>query len=49
DLIVTDPEMHRSTFVPVILGSDKIMVSVTTRNNEYCPLYVSIDNICNNV
>jgi len=36
-------------FVPIILGSDKTMVSVGTGNNEYWPLYLSIGNICNNV
>ncbi len=36
-------------FVPIILGSDKTMVSVGTGNNEYWPLYLSIGNIRNNV
>ncbi|KAG1871682.1 hypothetical protein F4604DRAFT_1926063 [Suillus subluteus] len=49
DLIATDPGTHRSTFVPVVLGSDKTMVSVTTGNNEYYPLYASIGNVHNNV
>ncbi|EGO04774.1 hypothetical protein SERLA73DRAFT_118626 [Serpula lacrymans var. lacrymans S7.3] len=47
--ISNDPEMHGSTFIPVILGSDKTMVSVATGNNEYYPLYVSIGNMHNNV
>ncbi|KIK35056.1 hypothetical protein CY34DRAFT_17283 [Suillus luteus UH-Slu-Lm8-n1] len=49
DLIATDPETHGSMFVPVILGSDKTMVSVATGNNEYYPLYASIGNVHNNV
>ncbi|KAG2036220.1 hypothetical protein BDR03DRAFT_934555 [Suillus americanus] len=44
DLTATDPETHGSTFVPVILGSDKTMVSIATGNNEYYPLYASIGN-----
>ena len=35
--------------VPIILGSDKTMVSVGTGNNEYYPLYLSIGNVHNNV
>lgn len=34
-------------FVPVILGSDKTIVSVTTGHTEYWPLYLSIGNIYN--
>lgn len=41
--------MHGSTFVPIILGSDKTTVSVATGNNEFYPLYISIGNIRNNV
>ncbi|KAG2107614.1 uncharacterized protein F5147DRAFT_802059 [Suillus discolor] len=44
-----DPSTLGSTFVPVILGSDKTTVSVGTGNNEYYPLYASIGNIRNNV
>ncbi|KAG1727079.1 uncharacterized protein EDB91DRAFT_1239580 [Suillus paluster] len=47
DEIVKDPSTLGSTFVPVILGSDKTMVSVRTGNNEYYPLYASIGNIHN--
>ena len=36
-------------FVPVILGSDKMTVSVATGHSEYWPLYASIGNIHNNV
>ncbi|KAF9236391.1 hypothetical protein BU15DRAFT_89145 [Melanogaster broomeanus] len=49
DLIAEDPETIGSTFVPIILGSDKTTVSVATGNNEYYPLYLSIGNVHNNV
>ncbi|KAH7924426.1 hypothetical protein BV22DRAFT_1047450, partial [Leucogyrophana mollusca] len=49
DEISKDPETHGSTFVPVILESDKTTVSVATGNNEYYPLYASIGNVHNNV
>ena len=38
-----------TTFVPIILSSDKTTISVATGNNEYYPLYASIGNIYNNV
>ncbi|KAG2140331.1 hypothetical protein BD769DRAFT_1384083 [Suillus cothurnatus] len=44
-----DPATHGSTFVPVILGSDKTTVSVATGQNDYYPLYASIGNVRNNV
>ncbi|KAG1906308.1 uncharacterized protein F5891DRAFT_1182556 [Suillus fuscotomentosus] len=49
DEIAKDPSTLGSTFVPIILGSDKTTVSVGTGNNEYYPLYASIGNIRNNV
>ncbi|KAH7903255.1 hypothetical protein BJ138DRAFT_1195517, partial [Hygrophoropsis aurantiaca] len=49
DEIATDPSTHGSTFVPIILGSDKTTVSVGTGHNEYYPLYASIGNVHNNV
>ncbi|KAG1788518.1 hypothetical protein EV424DRAFT_1476518 [Suillus variegatus] len=49
DIIVEDPETHRSTFVPLIIGSDKTTVSVATGHTEYHPLYMSIGNIFNGV
>ncbi|KAG1722011.1 hypothetical protein EDB19DRAFT_1859531 [Suillus lakei] len=53
DQIAEDPAIdtatHGSTFVPVILGSDKTTVSVTTGQNDYYPLYASIGNVWNNV
>lgn len=36
-------------FVPVILGSNKTTISVTTGQNDYYPLYASIGNVRNNV
>ncbi|KAF8133246.1 hypothetical protein EV363DRAFT_1397483 [Boletus edulis] len=38
-----------STFVLIILGSDKTTVSVATGNNEYYPLYLSVGNVRNNI
>ncbi|KAG1862611.1 hypothetical protein F4604DRAFT_1882264 [Suillus subluteus] len=43
------PDTLGSTFVPVILGSDKTTVSVATGVNDCYPLYVSIGNVRNNV
>ncbi|KAF7368105.1 hypothetical protein MSAN_00876700 [Mycena sanguinolenta] len=49
DIIVEDPATHGSTFVPVILGSDKTTVSVATGQNEYYPLYMSNGLVHNGV
>ncbi|KAG1753664.1 uncharacterized protein EDB91DRAFT_1234097 [Suillus paluster] len=49
DIICEDPDTLGSTFVPVILGSDKTTVSVATGANDYYPLYVLIGNVRNNV
>ncbi|KAG2053883.1 hypothetical protein BDR06DRAFT_1051613 [Suillus hirtellus] len=49
DIISKDADTHGSTFVPVILGSDKTTVSVATGQNDYYPLYASIGNVWNNV
>ena len=49
DIIADDPQTHGRIFVPVILGSDKTMVSVATGQNEYYPLYGSIGNVHNTV
>ncbi|KAG1888514.1 hypothetical protein F4604DRAFT_2023854 [Suillus subluteus] len=49
DIISEDPDSHGSTFVPVVLGSDKTTVSIATGNNEYYPLYASIGNVRNNI
>ncbi|KAI5984035.1 hypothetical protein EDD15DRAFT_2390543 [Pisolithus albus] len=49
DEIARDPSTHGATFVPIILGSDKMTVSVATGQNDYWPVYLSIGNIHNNV
>ncbi|KAJ7484562.1 hypothetical protein FB451DRAFT_1555053 [Mycena latifolia] len=49
DIIAEDPATHGSTFVPIILGSDKTTVSVATGQNEYYPLYMSNGLVYNGV
>ncbi|KAJ6625657.1 hypothetical protein B0H10DRAFT_2161873 [Mycena sp. CBHHK59/15] len=49
DLIVEDPATHGSTFVPIILGSDKTTVSIATGQNEYYPQYMSNGLVYNGV
>ncbi|KAG2127159.1 uncharacterized protein EDB93DRAFT_1257267 [Suillus bovinus] len=49
DLIANDPNTIGSMFVLIILSSDKTMVSVTTRHNQYWPVYLLIGNISNNM
>ncbi|KAG2093479.1 uncharacterized protein F5147DRAFT_747888 [Suillus discolor] len=49
DIIAADPDNLRATFVPIILRSDKTTVSISTGNNKYYPLYLSIGNVHNNV
>ncbi|KAI6137689.1 hypothetical protein BKA82DRAFT_4334648 [Pisolithus tinctorius] len=49
DIISRDSTTHGSTFIPIILGSDKMTVSVTTGQNDYYPLYLSIGNMSNKV
>ncbi|KAG2030119.1 hypothetical protein BDR03DRAFT_936730 [Suillus americanus] len=49
DIIAEDPETHGSTFVPLIIGSDKTTVLVATGHTKYHPLYLSIGNIFNGV
>ncbi|KAJ7822702.1 hypothetical protein B0H13DRAFT_2681657 [Mycena leptocephala] len=49
DIIIRDPATRGSTFVPIILGSDKTTVSVATGQNEYYPLYMSNGLVHNNV
>ncbi|KAG2341453.1 hypothetical protein BDR05DRAFT_976999 [Suillus weaverae] len=44
DIISADPATHGSTFVPIILRSDKTTVSVTTGQNDFYLLYLSISN-----
>ncbi|KAI0364600.1 hypothetical protein BV20DRAFT_955911, partial [Pilatotrama ljubarskyi] len=49
NMISQHPDAMDSSFVPVILGSDKTTVSVATGQNEFYPLYCSIGNVHNNV
>ncbi|KAF8267186.1 hypothetical protein EI94DRAFT_1841881 [Lactarius quietus] len=49
DKIAKDCTTHGSTFVPVILGSDKTVVSVATGHMEYWPLYMLIGNVRNHL
>ena len=49
DDLTRDPANEGSMFVPMILRSDKIIVSVATGYSKYWPLYGSIGNIHNNV
>ncbi|KAI6010789.1 hypothetical protein F5J12DRAFT_904923 [Pisolithus orientalis] len=48
-IISEDPMMAGATLIPIILGSDKTMVSVATGQTDYYPLYLSIRNVCNTV
>ncbi|KAG6328666.1 hypothetical protein ID866_10423 [Astraeus odoratus] len=41
--------MHGLVFVPVVLGSNKMMVSVGTGHTEYYLLYVSASNMHNDM
>ena len=45
DVIMEDQRTHGSTLIPIILGCDKITVSVATGNNESYPLAMSIGNV----
>ncbi|KAH9987278.1 hypothetical protein BJV74DRAFT_878340 [Russula compacta] len=48
DIIVDEhPECEGAGFVPVILGSDKMTVLVTTGQHDYYPLYLSLGNLHN--
>jgi hypothetical protein len=49
DEIAQDLQTHGVAFFPIILGSNKTMVSVATGQNDYYPLYLSIGNVHNNV
>ncbi|KIM62606.1 hypothetical protein SCLCIDRAFT_24900 [Scleroderma citrinum Foug A] len=49
DTLAGEPNMHGAMLVPIVLGSNKTMVSVATGQNDYYPLYLSIGNIHNNV
>ncbi|KAG2050282.1 hypothetical protein BDR06DRAFT_984068 [Suillus hirtellus] len=45
DLIAQNEANHGSTFMPLIIGSDKTTVSVATGHTEYHPLYISLAKI----
>ncbi|KAG6896459.1 hypothetical protein C0992_008142 [Termitomyces sp. T32_za158] len=49
DVLAQDPALHGSVFCPIILGSDKMTVSVATGQTDYYPLYISNGLIHNNV
>ncbi|KAG2047836.1 hypothetical protein BDR06DRAFT_985034 [Suillus hirtellus] len=49
DDIAQNEENHGLTFVPLIIGSDKTVVSVATGQTKYHPLYLSIGNLHNSV
>ncbi|KIK20654.1 hypothetical protein PISMIDRAFT_105376 [Pisolithus microcarpus 441] len=49
DIITEDQDCLGSTFIPIILGSDKTTVWVATSQNDYYPLYLSIRNIHNSI
>ncbi|KAI1788198.1 hypothetical protein LXA43DRAFT_1097529 [Ganoderma leucocontextum] len=47
DKLAEDPQMHGAMFVPVVLGADKMTVSVMTGHQQYHPLYMSLGNMHN--
>ncbi|KAG1846295.1 hypothetical protein F4604DRAFT_1884183 [Suillus subluteus] len=47
DIIAQNEVNHGSSFVLLIIGSDKTTVSVATGHTKYHPLYMSIGNIFN--
>ena len=49
DLISVDPDTHSAFFIPIILGSDKMTVSVATGQQEYHPIYLSIGHVHNHL
>ncbi|KAG1763021.1 hypothetical protein EDD22DRAFT_979524 [Suillus occidentalis] len=49
DLIAQNQETHGSMFVPLVMGSDKTVISVATGHTKYHPLYLLIGNIFNSV
>ena len=49
DLISVDPDTHGAIFIPIILGSDKTTVSVTTGQQEFHLIYLSVGNVRNHI
>ncbi|KAH0838763.1 hypothetical protein J3R83DRAFT_7138 [Lanmaoa asiatica] len=48
DIISRDhPDCEGAMFVPIVLGSDKMTVSMATGQHDYYPLYLSIGNVHN--
>ncbi|KAJ7752437.1 hypothetical protein DFH07DRAFT_868822 [Mycena maculata] len=45
DLIAADSSNHGCAFVPIVAGSDKTTVSITTGHQEYHPVYASPGNL----
>ena len=44
----SNPRCEGAAFVPVILGSNKTIVSVATGQHDYYSLYLSLGNLHNN-
>ncbi|KIK83033.1 hypothetical protein PAXRUDRAFT_103532, partial [Paxillus rubicundulus Ve08.2h10] len=42
-------ETHSATFIPIILGSDKMTTSIAMGQNDHWLVYLSIGNVHNNV
>ncbi|KZT06186.1 uncharacterized protein LAESUDRAFT_737161 [Laetiporus sulphureus 93-53] len=49
DIIMVDKKTHSAAFMPIILGSDKMTVSVATGQNEYYLIYMSTGNSHNSM
>ncbi|KAF8871196.1 hypothetical protein CPB84DRAFT_1855134 [Gymnopilus junonius] len=49
NIIAQDKDCHGAMFALVILGSDKMTVSVATGQTDFYPLYTSLGNIHNSV
>ncbi|KAH8983439.1 hypothetical protein EDB92DRAFT_1890569 [Lactarius akahatsu] len=49
EIFAANPGIKGAMYCPIILGSDKTVVSVGTGHVEYHPLYISIGNIHNTV
>ncbi|TFK72006.1 hypothetical protein BDN72DRAFT_855779 [Pluteus cervinus] len=47
DLIAETPSTFGSTFIPIVIGSDKTTVSVATGHQQYHPVYMSLGNLSN--
>ncbi|KAF8130074.1 hypothetical protein K438DRAFT_2135065 [Mycena galopus ATCC 62051] len=45
DILAEDPNNLSCSFVPIVAGSDKTTVSVTTGHQEYHPIYTSPGNL----